>query len=254
MKCKLCHTDKPTPEFDQGPNGKPISWCKACRALCERALRGYTRWAPRPRDTWPDSLLNDVSSIKHHVAAGGTPYRRQKVEVMLRHCDWQPESTESVEVSAEAFMYLMDRVEELERLIATRSHLGMGNADERDAQARRFTDAVNKLDIPQLTREDLASYRDALRRMYTEVVGDGYISPRTMRDLVAPLELCSAPMPLELVRIYNSLILPSLDRAKEAEEYPRLVDEALELLGGVNYYEVDWLDIPIGESVEEGIF
>lgn len=249
--CKLCLTTKDDiSAFDLSANGKPISWCKECRALCERALRVYTRCAPKPRDTWPDSFWADVHQIEQMCERGGTPFRRAKVEAMLRHCDWQaPKATDTPEVSAEAFMYLMDRVDELERLMATRTRLGMSNSDELDAQARRFTDAVNKLRVDGLTHEDLAYYREALRRMYVEVQGAGYLQPNTIRDLVAPLELASAAMPLELVRIYNSLILPALDRAKEVDEYPQLKEQVVDMLGA-NYYEVDWLDIPLGEPEE----
>ena len=249
--CKLCQ--QPKDNYDLTASGKTINWCKDCRTLSERALRAYTRLAPKPRSEWPSTFLDDVAQLQAMIAAGGTPYRRQKVEAMLRHCDWQPEPTDNIEVSAEAFLYLMDRVDELERLIHNRSKHGSSTTDEADARYRQFTDALNKLP-GFLPPTDLAHYREALRRCYSEVQRRGYPLPATVRDLVVPLDVGGVAMPLELIRIYNSIILPALTSAKDAEEYPQLVAEIEDLTGGLNLYELDWLELPFTEEYLRGIF
>ncbi len=247
-KCKLCLTDKSNDEFYRTGTGGYEKVCKQCVSLVNRSLRAYMKWAPRDRTEWPPNFLADVRLIASYVDQGGQPPQRVKVESMLRHLQFVlPEDSDPIEVSAEAFLFLMRRIEDLEARL-------LGDAAPQqpiDKIHTRWADAMAKVTLPWSDDEVLA-WKGAMSKLKAAITYGYVISPTIIRDIVVPLEADLIPWPDACGGIYSAYIRPALDAAMQCPSYSSMAQELVDLTSR-NYYELEWPLIPY-DARDEGAF
>lgn len=273
-KCKCCGKDLPLSQFYYA--GTQIySRCKRCMADTRRLNKLYLQCQTTSVVNWPIELKELISQFDAYQAAGGKiDYAGSlATEAIARYRvaqDWVNETDDKTRELldtlnqnapdiGELLANITERLAVLENQMA---HLGdltktqqRSESDVVAKERRRRADLLNKMFADKTLRQrydevEISDLVQCFRDAYQCIQDTGFLNSTELWRLVAMLEAKRQPLTIEMEEFYCSYLKDGIAAAKLRDDYPSLVQDVVDHVFA-NYYDIDWLKIPVDLDAEE---
>lgn len=277
-KCKCCGKDLPLSQFYYA--GTQIySRCKRCMADTRRLNKLYLQCQTTSVTNWPIELRELISQFDAYQAAGGKidyagslateAIARYKVaqdcanEADAKTRELLDALNQNAPAIGEWLANITERLAVLENQIAglgdlTKTQQRSESTVESDVVAkerRRRADLLNKMLADKTLRQrydevEISDLVQCFRDAYQCIQDSGFLNSTELWRLVAMLEAKRQPLTIEMEEFYCSYLRDGIAAAKLRDDYPSLVQDVVDHVFA-NYYEIDWLKIPVDLDAEE---
>lgn len=278
-KCKCCGKDLPLSQFYCYTGTQIYSRCKRCMADTRRLNKLYLQCQATSVANWPIELKELISQFDAYQAAGGKiDYAGSlATEAIARYKvaqDWANETddktrelldtlNQNAPAIGELLANITERLAVLENQMAhlgdlTKTQQRGESTVESDVVAkerRRRADLLNKMFADKTLRQrydevEISDLVQCFRDAYQCIQDTGFLNSTELWRLVAMLEAKRQPLTIEMEEFYCSYLKDGIAAAKLRDDYPSLVQDVVDHVFA-NYYDIDWLKIPVDLDAEE---
>ena len=247
--CKECLQTKPSTEFYASRGLR----CKQC--ISEDGKWAHAAVTAQPISEWPIELINYVIKRKDAQASGARINYKDSIAPVLVELYSSAELTEaggartSTDMTSSLIKLVNDLIIDLAELKAE-VHGGGAAHLFADPYLRRLRHGTNSTIIASMGGQaEWDSFCNYVEDAVVCVSGGLPLMPDLIRSIVYPLNAAALKMPAALNVIYREVLKPAMVswRRSAPAEYDAAVDEILDLTG-IDYYELDWSELPIAAS------